>query len=68
MMLLAHFINQRNKENEHECGSSDKNHSIIRSKTSIEQMIHCFSLVDNFNLICSMGKPPNAVPVVDGLK
>lgn len=38
------------------------------SKTLIDDVIECFSIRKNLQILTNTSKPPNAVPIVDGLK
>lgn len=69
MILLAQLSNMlsRSKTHENEC-ETEKSGALVNYRTISNQVIQCFSFVDNWNLICSTGKPSNAIPVVDGLK
>lgn len=75
MGVLAHFYNahQRAKDvndaKEDSSGGNDQNNNrTIIQLHSMDWLIQCFSLSTNFKMITSTGKPPNAIPVVDGLK
>lgn len=59
-------MNSHSRSKESEKESETVHHP--KELTFIERIIQCFSLTDNLQLIMSTGKPPNAVPVVDGLK
>lgn len=37
-------------------------------KSFAEKFVKCFSVRDNFRAVISTDKPPNAIPVIDGLK
>lgn len=37
-------------------------------KTFVDEIVECFSLRKNFQTLIDTSKPPNAVPIVDGLK
>lgn len=70
MMLLAQLNNMhtRSKCQENEGQEKPSDAVVVQEKTIVQQVIQCFSVVDNFNMICSTRKSPNAIPVVDGLK
>lgn len=74
MGIFAHFYNAHQHTNEieennqSENGAKDQNGNRIKQLHSMDWFIQCFSLVDNFKMITSTSKSPNALPVVDGLK
>lgn len=37
-------------------------------KTFVDELVDCFSLRKNFQILTNTSKPPNAVPIIDGLK
>lgn len=37
-------------------------------KTFVDEVVECFSLHKNFQILTKTSKPPNAVPIIDGLK
>lgn len=40
----------------------------VPKKTFIDEFVECFSLRKNVQTLIDTSKPPNAVPIVDGLK
>lgn len=74
MGVFAHFYNVHlrardvNDAKENPSGANDQNNNRTIQLHSMDWLIQCFSLTNNFNMITSTGKPPNAIPVVDGLK
>lgn len=45
-----------------------KEPSAPAEKSFSEKFVKCFSVRDNFREVMSTNKPPNAIPVIDGLK
>lgn len=42
--------------------------NITGNKVFIDDVVECFSLRNNLEMLTSVQKPTNAVPIVDGLK
>lgn len=40
----------------------------VPKKTFVDEFVECFSLRKNVQTLIDTSKPPNAVPIVDGLK